>query len=64
VSSLTNASSLLDDHFDSASVNVDLDNENSLLGIELLGVSRQLRPEAMPRGADECRSGSAACARP
>ena len=41
---------VLDHFFDSASVNVDLDNDNRLLGIELLGVSRLLPPEAVPRG--------------
>lgn len=40
---------VLDHHFDSASVNVDLDDQNRLLGIELLGVSRLLRPEALPQ---------------
>jgi hypothetical protein len=41
----------LDRYFGSASVHVDLDSDNRLLGIELLGVSRLLRPEAVPRGA-------------
>ena len=36
-------------HFDSASVNVDLDDQNRLLGIELLGVSRLLRPGVIPK---------------
>jgi uncharacterized protein YuzE len=40
---------VLDHNFDSASVNVDLDDQNRLLGIELLGVSRLLRPEALPQ---------------
>lgn len=42
-------SAVLDHYFDSASVNVDLDDQNRLLGIELLGVSRLLRPETVPR---------------
>jgi uncharacterized protein YuzE len=39
---------VLDHYFDAASVSVDLDHDNKLLGIELLGVSRLLRPEAVP----------------
>jgi uncharacterized protein YuzE len=41
---------MLDRYFDSASVHVDLDSDNRLLGIELLGVSHLLRPEAVPPG--------------
>lgn len=39
---------VLGHRFDCASVNVDLDVQNRVLGIELLGVSRLLRPEAIP----------------
>ena len=39
---------VLDHHLTQASVNVDFDADNRLLGIELLGVSRLLRPGILP----------------
>jgi uncharacterized protein YuzE len=42
-------SAVLEHAFNAASVNVDLDDRNRLLGIELLGVSRLLRADALPQ---------------
>ncbi len=46
------STAILDHEFLSASVNIDLDDQNRLLGIELLGVSRLLRPGVV-RGSAE-----------
>jgi uncharacterized protein YuzE len=43
------SSTSLHRHIPGASVVVDFDEDNRLLGIELLGVSRLLRPDAIPR---------------
>ncbi len=45
---------VLDYNLTMASVNVDFDDKDRLLGIELLGVSRLLRPGTLPGWCSQC----------
>jgi uncharacterized protein YuzE len=41
------SSSLIDRHMDSAAVNCDFNDANQLVGVEVLGASRALPPDAL-----------------